>query len=209
MSNRFVDGFEYLDKICQMAIHSHTQVNRQTLCGYEYGLLNWDLTPNPSYFSTILFKRLIGHLALNVTWSDNLLSARFYAFCAKPSGPKSLDSSTACPPVRAGDVVVVALNLNQTSAVNVTTTALAPSKPPFKKQPHAATVCIYTLTSQNLTSDQVSLNGESLYVLPNGSLPPLAPLVASLPVISLPPLSYSFLVYPHMAAPLCGGSQKF
>ena len=37
VSNRFVDGFEYLDKICQMAIHSHTQVNRQTLCGYEYG----------------------------------------------------------------------------------------------------------------------------------------------------------------------------
>lgn len=35
MSDRFIDGFEWLDKLGQVAAANHSLVFRQTLCGYR------------------------------------------------------------------------------------------------------------------------------------------------------------------------------
>ena len=42
VSDRFVDGFEFLDKMGQMMTVGEEMVFRQTLCGPAYGLMSYD-----------------------------------------------------------------------------------------------------------------------------------------------------------------------
>ena len=43
----FAGGFEFIDKLGVVSAAGQSLVFRQTLCGYRYGLVNFDLTTNP------------------------------------------------------------------------------------------------------------------------------------------------------------------
>ena len=88
-------------------------------CGdprYRYGLLNFDLSINPDYWSFVLFKRLVGTSVLQTSTSSTGNSTdtlRSYSYCSRSSG----DTGSS-----AGGIVVTLLNLSNdtTTTVNVT-----------------------------------------------------------------------------------------
>lgn len=225
VSNVFVDGFEWLDKLGQLATRGQSLVFRQTLCGYRYaepgrccrqsvclsvcgsraldhahcstahlplyryGFINFDLQPLPDYFTTVLFKRLVGvaALATNVTSSNGLV--RGYAFCARPQ-PSAASQ---------GAVVMILMNMNNATAAQVAVSAPKAMAGPRHDY-------LLTAPAASLTSSTVLLNGVALAVAADGQLPAMPPRVVpstEASKVQLPPRSYGFFVWPQANAPAC------
>ena len=89
VSDAFVDGFWFLDELSKAARTGHTQVNRQTLCGYHYGILyqtdpvTHHLQVRPSYFALVLWKRMIGSNVLASGAVDESGKVRAYAYSGR------------------------------------------------------------------------------------------------------------------------------
>ena len=179
VSDRFVDGFEYLDKLGSAAAHGTHLVMRQCFCGYRYGLTNADQTANPSFFTTVLFKRLVGvtylHSNSGAGAPDPML--RVHAWRA---GTNRVGEHADA----AANVTLTYVNLH-----NATGTITLP-------RPSAWTE--YILQSEALESDTMLLNGQPLRLTATGDLPPLPgrPAAAPAAAISVPPLSYGFIILP-------------
>ncbi|KAK0041494.1 heparanase, partial [Biomphalaria pfeifferi] len=86
VADRFVAGFLWLDKLGQCALHAITRVYRFNVWGGSYSLLNRTFLPNPDYYLTLLYKRLVEGYTFNA--SSNAPYIRAYANCAKPQGYK-------------------------------------------------------------------------------------------------------------------------
>jgi len=91
LSDRFVDGFVWLDKLGMTARMGVDVVTRQTLWKGQYGLLDGDMGfhPRPDYWLTLLYKRLVGRKVLHVAHDGeiddedgNSGRVRLYAHCA-------------------------------------------------------------------------------------------------------------------------------
>jgi hypothetical protein len=179
ISNAFVSGFYWLDELGQMARRGTKVVVRQSLTGADYGLLaEPSLEPTPDYFNTVLWRTLMGTKVLSAT--TPLSTLRAYAHCTAPGAPDA----------RAGAVTVVLLNLDDAATQSVRFDGVAGSQ-----------LDLYLLTGA-LDSTTTSLNGETLAVAVDGSLPSFAP-VATTGSVALPPRSYAFVVLPDAAAPAC------
>ena len=171
-SASFIAGFMWLDKLGIAARWNQSVVCRQVFAHASYSVIGYDNIPNPDYYTSVLWKRLVGSKVLRVAGDTApLRDVRVYSFCSAKSP--------------SGDVVFVFLNTRKEAAE----IKLAD---PFTRAE------MYELTSQkgNPLSRSIYLNGRVLELGPDGkTLPdmqgaPIDPLRA----IELQPLSYGFVV---------------
>jgi heparanase 1 len=213
ISDRFVAGFTWLDKLGLAALRGWGSVFRQTFIGgvvppfsLNYALVRQNLTPNPDFFNSVLFKRLVGAEVLTTKQVqsssggvDPLL--RSYAFCTRPVPSDSLPAQY----VVEGSVTIMWLSLHQDTSVTLQLEGGSGSGPRLE----------YTMSSASQTgnwqTDMASyvtrLNGVALELDPaTGHLPRMPPRVVAngASSLTLAPLTYGFVVLPHAQAPACG-----
>ncbi|CAL9682473.1 unnamed protein product [Knipowitschia caucasica] len=191
LSNTFVAGFMWLDKLGLGAKLGLNVVMRQVLIGSgSYHLIDDNLDPLPDYWLSVLYKRLVGQQVLFVKafGSYTLLHkrVRLYLHCT------SKNRSTN------GAVTLMAMNLNHKAARVSVPAHMASS-----------TVVAFVLESdqrgeEGLCSRSVMLNGEVLRMVDDTTLPALTG--ASLSPsehVHLPAYSLSFFVFSDVKAPAC------
>ena len=187
VSDSYIAGFMWLDKLGVAARFQHNVVIRQTFYGGSYSLINTEtLDPFPDYWSSFLYKKLVGSRVLEVHDGISLgRTVRVYAHCT--SKRSRYDT---------GSLVLIALNTQHSDAQLVLTNGL-------EKLP----VHQYFLTpgqNNNLTSRTVRLNGELLQMVDHTFLPNVEPKTIIPPDdIILPPVSYGFLVIPNAKVDAC------
>jgi hypothetical protein len=190
VSDAFVSGFWWLDQLGRLARRGQSVLVRQTLSGSNYGLIDEaTLTPRPDYWSAVLWRRLIGVRVLDArvgngpSGADSLL--RVYAHCARSGAPDA----------RPGAVTLVVLNLDRSSAASLVLDA------------YGDTAEVYELSSPDVTSAEIRLNGGTLRATDDGAPPPLAPSVVHRSAHGLRarfgPATYGFVVLPDASARAC------
>ena len=189
VSDRYANGFLWLDKLGIAASHGYRLVARQIFYGGNYPLLSPSLEPNPDYWLSFVFKRLVGVQVLDtkVFSSMGVVGyARVYAHCTSPGAkyPK-------------GSVTLYAINLLHNSSL----TMFLDSS--FGNQD----VDVYLLSpdgAEGLLSQFVALNGKRLRLVNDYTLPDLVPIAhRSGQGITLPPLTFGFFVLPEVNAKAC------
>ncbi len=84
ISDRFVNSLWWLSHLGIMAQYGNEVVIRQSLIGSDYGLLQHDdFSPNPDFYASVLWKKLMGEKVLKVSSNDQRLMA--FAHCEKRS----------------------------------------------------------------------------------------------------------------------------
>ncbi|XP_020612682.1 heparanase-like [Orbicella faveolata] len=84
LSDRFVSGFLWLNKLGLAAQHGYKVVIRQSMFRGEYSLLGQDLEPNPDYWLAVLHKRLFGTKVLGIDRGNHRPElVRIFAHCTK------------------------------------------------------------------------------------------------------------------------------
>ncbi|KAH9512228.1 hypothetical protein Btru_041187 [Bulinus truncatus] len=183
LSSRFAAGFLWLDKLGVSALHGVSQVFRQTFIGSSYSLISSRLEPNPDFYLSVIFKRLVEGPVLRVVRKPE--NMRVYANCASNEL------------YRQGAVVVYFINLRNSS------TALSLS------QFTDLTADVYLLTfgdSEGLTSRSVKLNGK-LLSMTGSNLPPFLPRKVQ-GNIRIEHQSLGFIVVSDAKAAICIKSKK-
>lgn len=185
LSDRYVAGFMWLDKLGLAARFKHEVVVRQTFVKGNYSLLDDDLDPNPDYWLSLLHKRLVGEKVLDVSGqTEEKRKVRVYAHCSSSQYPL-------------GSVTLLALNVLLDTPVVLKLNGELKGKD----------VDVYLLTPENgdLLTKTVRLNGKDLKLVDDRTLPDLAP--KSVPgdePLNLPPLTFGFYVIPKASASACG-----
>ncbi|XP_063599745.1 heparanase-like [Penaeus indicus] len=184
LSNAFVGGFLWLDKLGVAARGGIGLVARQTLYDGCYALLDQDLNPYPDYWLSVLYKRIVGGRVLDLTLHDAPKTVRLYAHCYNEEEKDHLP----------GAVVIYGENLGAFSV------AVA-----LQGRLNASPVLRYLLEAPKgeLRSRVVMLNGQGLRVTSSNELPTMPPVAASGGELVLPPTSLGFWVLPHAHLPAC------
>lgn len=81
MSDRFVAGFLWLDKLGYSAKAGLNVVTRQSLFGGDYAMVSPDLTPNPDWWVSVFYKQFVSERVLHLVTPDNFGYVRLYAHC--------------------------------------------------------------------------------------------------------------------------------
>jgi len=186
VSDRYVSGFLWLDKLGISAQKGIGVVMRQTLYYYNYALLDDNMYPNPDYWLCALHRSLVGQTVLGISLSKAPITTRVYAHC------------TSTRLYEAGAVTVFGLNLspNTTSELSFDGSALG-------NQP----IDVYMLTPSDgtLLSKFVTLNGKQRLEMPSETeMPQFKP--DHLPAgskVSLLPLTFGFVVFPKANVQIC------
>ncbi|HXG27229.1 MAG TPA: hypothetical protein VNJ47_00060 [Nevskiales bacterium] len=178
-SDRHIATFYYLNHLGQLAQRGVQVYVRQALEGGTYGLLQQNsLEPNPDYWASLLWRRLMGRQQLTLD---------------VPQAPQTLRVYAACTPGRPGAVTLLALNLSRDTPVNLEL-----------QGPGAGAAQVYTVTAPSLDARQIALNGRTL-TAPEGVVPRLDPVIASSGVVTLPAAAYAFVVQDAAAQVCLGG----
>jgi heparanase 1 len=182
ISDAFVGGFWWLDQLGQLARRGHQVVIRQNLSGSDYGLIDEaSLEPNPDYWNSLLWKRLMGPRVLQLGQKGDPL-LRAYAHC-RAAGQGSAG----------GQITALVLNLDTERPVRVSFSGInGPAK-------------VYRLTADGLQARQLRLNGTLLRAAPDGTPPDLEQLASenAEALVDLEPISYAFVVLIGVDAPAC------
>lgn len=185
LSNSFVAGFLWLDKLGLAARYNVQVVLRQDFYGGSYGLIDYStLDPNPDYWLSVLYKILVGTKVLDVVVMGSKRHTRVYAHCTNRK-------RTDYPP---GSVTVYALNVFSSKDANLTFSQ-------FDKH----LVDVYQLQPvgpMGLRSKTVALNGEPLKLDTDYRLPKFIPKRQMTP-ITIPKLTFGFYVFPMAKASAC------
>lgn len=184
----FAAGFVWLDKLGLAAQMNISNVMRQALVGGYYSLLSHhDFDPLPDYWSSVLYKRLMGH---KVLFLDGFLEynreTRLYAHCINRNGGLHYDPNS---------LVLMFLNLNPKENANIK----------FVMNGWGDLLAdLYLLQPAfgNLSDQHVTLNGQLLKMLNDDTMPVLQPLRVAQPYV-LPPLTYGFLVVLNSTVDAC------
>jgi len=222
-SDRFIDGFYWLTVMGLPAEYGVTQVNRQDVAGWSFlgleshyalaGPPGWTrgsalLRPHADWFTTVLFKQLMGARVLNFTWSGSAYpraetgsNVTIHAFCsAAARGGVALafvvgagaDVTLTVPPL-AAPVPRDEFLLTATAAAFAARRAgggAADAPPP-----------------RELWDDAIFLNGERMAVDALGALPaypiPGRRVDDAAEDIVLPAFSYGFVHFPGAAIAAC------
>ncbi|XP_024219010.1 heparanase [Halyomorpha halys] len=166
LSNRFVGSLLWTDKLGLAAKAGISVVVRQSLYRGEYSLLDsLSLKPNPDYWVSVLYKKMVKETVLNLTVLSTPYDGtlRAYAHCSVKD-----------------DVVIFGVNLsNLFQGFYV----------PLNK-----TGNLYSLYSDDLQSRSVMLNGYELFLDSEYRLPVLKPVKISLSnAVPIPPYSIFFI----------------
>ena len=172
VSETFAGSFWWLDQLGRIARRGQPVVVRQTLSGSNYGLMeDGILFPNPDYWASVLWKRLMGTAVLDVDRGTAADELAVYAHCA---------------PALADTVSAVLVNASQSDSQTVRLAGLT-----------QGTMSLWRVTAETLDARDVQLNGVTLVANEDGTLPALAPERARLDGtaawVTLPPLSYAFV----------------
>jgi heparanase 1 len=181
VSDRFVGSLWWMDELGLAASHGQRVVVRQTLAGSDYGLIdNETLAPNPDYWASLLWKRLMGRIVLDVKSTDDDPFVRTYAHCT-PAGDGSIS------------LLVINLHPDRTMQVRIDDLSTTAAQ-------------VYLVTSPSLTSSDAYLNDRRLRY--TGYLPTLEPRrdIVAQGRLDLPAASYAFVVLPSAGATACGPS---
>ncbi|XP_067658340.1 heparanase-like [Haliotis asinina] len=183
MSDRYVAGFLWLDKLGIAARMGLKVVLRQDFYAGNYGLIDHPtFDPLPDYWLTVLYKRLVGGAVFSVKASVDNSTIRAYAHCTKPTSyygyvPGSLTMYFLLP-------------TDNTTSITF---------PQFPSQP----VDVFWLTPVGgLTSKKVRLNGKPLALL-NSQLPRLPPKTFTSGSVTAPGKSFGFVVIPGANVTAC------
>ena len=178
LSDRYADGFMYLDKLGIAAQENISVVARQSFMMGKYALVDMknNYEPHPSYYLAVLFKRLIGKVVLGINGGDSKF--RVYAHCSKATQRRI-----------PGSVTVYAINLNEKEvAFSFSGYQLLPAKQ-------------FLLTADSLDSDEVKLNGKVLK-MDGDHLPKMLGVIVRQP-IKIPAKSFGFYVLDQVSAEAC------
>ena len=220
-SDRFISGFYWLNILGLVAESNFQQINRQDLVGMSFtasgsqytlfGPPGWvngsglvdGTSPHPDYYTSLLFRRLMGAQVLASTVAPSSAgSFAAHVWCAAPTAPG------AGP----GAVTVAFINAaNTPSSVQV-----AGADGGYALSPRSE----FILTGDSLTDSVVYLNAPAgaskmeraaarLHVNKDGTLPDSLAMPTGRLVVDgatqllVPPLSYGFVVLPAANAPAC------
>ncbi|CAL1539024.1 unnamed protein product, partial [Lymnaea stagnalis] len=178
MSDRYMAGFLWLDKLGQSALNGVTVVHRQTFYGGHYGLFSIrNKQPTPDYYLSLLFKRLVEGPVFKVISPATQL--RVYCNCARVGL------------YNPGAIVVYYLNL---------------AKKPCKLNlaqfaDHVKDVYSLTPEKGDLAARRVLLNGKKLNMI-GDAVPPTPPLKVAGDV-QVEGRSFGFIVVPDANQNLC------
>ncbi|KAL9231500.1 hypothetical protein vseg_006724 [Gypsophila vaccaria] len=185
VTNSFASGFWYLDQLAIAASYNNKVFCRQILIGGHYGLLNTTtFLPNPDYYSTLLWHRLMGKKVLATKVAANP-KIRAYAQCSKQPDE---------------GITLLILNLDKAAYDISVSTQDGPIGGPSMQREE------YHLTAPNgdVQSQTMLLNGQVLSLTPSGEIPQFVPQkVDSTKPIEVGPMSYVYVQFPGISAPGC------
>lgn len=168
--------FWWLDELGRMARRGQQVVVRWNLSGADYALLREpDLAPNPDWWASVLWRRLMGTTVLDVAPLGSGL--RVYAHCAAEG--------------TAGAVTALVVNLADRE-----TTAYVDGV----DQTGARR---YLVTTPDLGSRRLEFEGELLSLGDDGALPSLDGTSLDPAWLTLPPTSFAFVELPAAGAAAC------
>lgn len=187
LSNTFIAGFFNVHRLSQVQALGYDGVFRQDLVGWSgigtkssYALAGdggWvggadaqPLTPNPDFFSSVLYKELVGDIVLDAQYQQGW--------------PATLSVHAACAKTRCGELVISFANLAAAS-VELRDDVLIHGSP--------RTEFFLTERDGNLTSRSVWLNDEQQPLRLRDELPGRRVSESGTPLV-LPAFSYGFVV---------------
>lgn len=190
-TNTFLSGPWWLAQLGTLAGTHHVQC-RQTLVGGYYELLNkWDTTPNPDWWTAVLWKRCMGAAALPLP-AVNDSDVLAFAHCAA--------GGTAAP---RGAVTVAFVNLNATHSKAVELFVGGGAAPvPVPTTPRDEYI-LSAVGAENARA--IALNGAPLQFYSPGNMSSLEPVHvgSGSTAVMLPPHTYGFVVLWDAGATLC------
>ncbi|KAL1215372.1 Heparanase-like protein 3 [Cardamine amara subsp. amara] len=205
VSNAFVYSFWYLDQLGMASLYDTKTYCRQSLIGGNYGLLNTtNFTPNPDYYSALIWRRLMGRKALFTSFSGTK-KIRSYTHCAKQSKGITVllmnldNTTTVAVKVELNNTFILRHTKHMKSRKNVISQLTWVSNGEIQREE-------YHLTAKdgNLHSQVMLLNGNALQVNSTGDIPPLEPIyVNSTEPITIAPYSIVFVHMPSVVVPAC------
>ncbi|MFT3839803.1 MAG: hypothetical protein QM723_22645 [Myxococcaceae bacterium] len=187
LSDRFIASLWWVDLIGRAAKQGHQVVVRDSLVGGDDGLLDQStLDPNPDYWATLLFKKLMNGKQVDASSSNGRVLT--YAQCTRGA-------------VRS--VTVVLINPDPVRSAFVTLAGETVSAPNAR---------VFQITSPDPLSRITQLNGAPLTVGDDGRVPPLNGVLLDSAAdgtvsLHLEARSYAFIVVPgvgdgsHLACP--------
>lgn len=138
MSDRFVAGFLWLDKLGYSARAGLNVVTRQSLFGGDYAMVSPNLTPNPDWWVSVFYKQFVSEKVLKLVMPDNFGCVRLYAHCT----PKKALIA------RVPAVTIYGMNIDKSAAfVNIPELFVETSK--------TVKILYYALTADRLQSRYV------------------------------------------------------
>ncbi|KAL6262659.1 hypothetical protein P5V15_005452 [Pogonomyrmex californicus] len=189
LSDRFVAGFLWLDKLGYSAKAGLNVVTRQSLFGGDYAMVSTNLMPNPDWWISVFYKQFVSEKVLKLITPNNFGYVRLYAHC---TAKKALIA-------RVPAVTIYGMNMGKTFAhVDIPELFSQPSK--------IMKIFYYALTADALQSSEIKLNDESepLRLQPNGDLPPFRPVILDpMNPVFLPPYSMVFMIIHGVEVPVC------
>ncbi|KAE9609645.1 putative glycosidase [Lupinus albus] len=221
VSNTFVDSFWYLDQLGIASKYNTKVYCRQTLIGGNYGLLNTTtFTPNPDYYSALLWHQLMGKSVLAASNDAFSPFLRTYAHCSKGRDGITLllinFSNQNRFILTVDDDESVSSGINEDAkSTRVEKSFIYHLKRTFswvgRKGSDITFREEYHLTPNdyNLRSQTMMLNGIPLELSTDGDIPTMTPVQSNVHShINIAPLSVAFIVYPDFDAPTCNGHKK-
>jgi len=192
--NRFVDGFYWIHVLTSAAERGCHILHRQDFVGYSFvgsvshytlagppgwvnGKLNGQLDPHPDWYTMVLFKQLVGLMPLgNVSLSGDageIADIDPHVWCGSKDGTVVFVYSNG----HGSDV-----HLTSVSGINLNLTR---------------TEYILTAPNNNMTADEIWLNGKQMTVGNDATLPeyPIPGSVSTTVPLVLPKFSYGFVVF--------------
>ncbi|XP_018313598.1 heparanase isoform X1 [Mycetomoellerius zeteki] len=179
LSDRFIAGFLWLDKLGYSASAGLDVVTRQSLFGGNYAMISPNLAPNPDWWVSVFYKQFVSEKVLKLSRLNNFGYVRLYAHCTSKNALIS----------RVPAITVYGMNMDRTAVfIHI---------PELFVQNSKTMISYYSLSADHLLSSEIKLNGETeaLKLQPNGDLPPFRPVIldSANPVL-LPPYSMAFMI---------------
>ena len=224
-SDRFIDGFYYVTVLGLAAEYGVTQVNRQDIAGWSFlglpshytlaGPPGWtngtaSLTPHPDWYTSVLWKQVMGLKVLNFTWQGSAYPS--------PDTGSNLTLQAVCHATAAGgvgvafvvgageDVVLTLPSLGAGGGVPREEFLLTAGAAAFTGRAPGRGAADAPLPPQ-LWDDAIFLNGVEMKVDGLGRLPeyPIKGMVveSASEELILPAFSYGFVSFPGAGIAAC------